>query len=129
MAAAFKGARAVVAVDVDRDAIAAARESGELNDLPIAIEFVVADFRTSFQLVAGTGRDSPMLFDVVVANLTGGMLTTSAADVRRFVAPGGILVMSGFDESERGSVTTAFDALTLVGRYEEDGWLGLVFRS
>jgi ribosomal protein L11 methyltransferase len=119
MAAAFKGAREVSAVDVDPDAIDAARESVAKNRLPIDIDFVVDDFRT------GLNRGS---FDVICANLTGGMLTTSAERIQSLLARGGIVVMSGFDETERAAVRAAFAGMSDVASLSEDGWVALVLR-
>lgn len=120
MAAALTGAREVIAVDVDPDAIDAARESAAMNQLPIEVEFIVDDFRT------GVNRG---LFDVICANLTGGMLTTSAERIQSFLAPGGVIVMSGFDESERAGVRDAFARLREVSSLTEDGWVSLVLSS
>jgi ribosomal protein L11 methyltransferase len=123
MAAALGGASEVVAVDVDGDAIEAARESAALNTLPVAIEFVIADFRDP------TVPLNLRQCSVVVANLTGGMLTASANEVMQLVAPGGALVVSGFDQAERDRVAAAFSPMVLQTSYEEDGWISLVFRS
>jgi ribosomal protein L11 methyltransferase len=125
MAAALKGAREVVAADVDPDAIEAARESAALNELPVAVNFVVCDFRTA-------GRRStlkPRHYNVVFANLTGGMLISSADRIASFVAPGGLLVMSGFEESEHEAVRRAFAPMTDAASLSEDGWIGIVLRS
>ena len=121
MAAALKGAREVHAVDVDPDAIEAAHESAALNQLPIAIAFAVSDFRS--ELTTGGG------FEVLLANLTGGMLTSSATKIAELIAPGGLLVISGFDESERALVRAAFAALTDLALLTEDGWVALVLRT
>jgi ribosomal protein L11 methyltransferase len=118
MAAAIKGAREIVAVDVDPDAVDAARESAAMNELPTEIQWSVEDFRTTDHVA-----------DVICANLTGGMLMTSAARIQSFLAPGGLIVMSGFDESERPHVRAAFGALQDVAFLSEDGWVALVLRS
>ena len=47
MAAALTGARAVLAVDADPDAIESARASASLNALPVPVDFAVSDFRES----------------------------------------------------------------------------------
>jgi ribosomal protein L11 methyltransferase len=120
MAAALKGAREVIAVDVDADAIDAARESAAMNQAPIQVEFVVDDFRT------GVNRG---VFDVICANLTGGMLTTSAERIQSFLASGGVIVTSGFDESEQAGVRNAFGRLREVSSLSEDGWVSLVLSS
>ena len=118
MAAALKGARGVVAVDVDPDAIEAARESAAMNELPIAIQWAVEDFRSA-------NRQA----DVICANLTGGMLMTSAERIQSFLVPGGLIVLSGFDENERAAVRDAFANLRDVASFTEDGWVSLVLRS
>jgi ribosomal protein L11 methyltransferase len=123
MAAACKGAREVLAVDVDPDAIEAARESAAPNPLPPVVDFRVDDFRS--QSAGLTSRH----YDVVLANLTGGMLMRSASRISELVAPGGVLVMSGFDEHERASVREAFNHLGDGAVYTEEGWIGLVLRS
>ena len=79
MAAALMGARRVTGVDVDPDAINSAESSARLNTLPDTIVFQVSDFRHSPQSPA----------DLVVANLTGGMLTSSAASIAALVRPHG----------------------------------------
>jgi ribosomal protein L11 methyltransferase len=119
MAAALRGAHEVVALDVDPDAIDAARQSAAMNTLPVTIDFRVADFR------AGLRAE---LYDVVFANLTGGMLISSADRLASFVAPRGLLVMSGFDDSERGAVRHAFADMAEVMILSEETWVGLVLR-
>ena len=123
MAAALKGACEVIAVDVDPDAIEAARESAAMNQLPVVIDWVVEDFRES------TARLNPRHYEVMCANLTGGMLITSAERMQSFLAPGGLLIMSGFDENERATVRSAFSKLHDVNALTEESWVSLVLRS
>jgi ribosomal protein L11 methyltransferase len=118
MAASLKGAREVVAVDVDPDAIDSARESAALNTLPPVIQFRVADFRQD----SAIGRA-----DIVLANLTGGVLMSSASQIQSVLAPGGVLVMSGFDESERDGVRAAYAALELREEFLDDGWVAFQY--
>lgn len=119
MAAALRGARSVVGIDVDVDAIASADASARLNTLPDTIEFRVADFRSA----------PPKAADVVLANLTGGMLTSTAATLATFVRPGGTLIISGFDHTEMDAVRQAFGAFTEHRRLTEDTWMALHFVS
>jgi ribosomal protein L11 methyltransferase len=115
MAAALMGARSVVGIDIDQDAIDSAEASARLNTLPDSITFRVADFR----------RDPPAPADVVLANLTGGMLTSSAAAIAALVKPGGRLIVSGFDHSEVAAVRAAFPRFAEARRLDEDGWIAL----
>ncbi len=118
MAAALRGARSVRAVDVDADAIASAEASARLNPPLPNLRFQIADFRTT-QL-----EDA----DVVVANLTGGMLTSAARSIEALVRPGGQLIVSGFDRNEATPVREAFAAFSDGSRLEEDEWVALSLR-
>lgn len=115
MAAALRGARQVLGIDVDQDAIASAEHSARLNTLPDTLTFTVSDFRA----------DPPPPADLVLANLTGGMLTSSAAIIAGLVRPSGRLILSGFDHTEVGQVLDAFPAFAERQRLSEDNWIAL----
>lgn len=119
MAAALRGARSVVAIDVDQDAIRSAQASARLNALPGSMTFQVGDFRFH----------PPARADIVIANLTGGMLISTAAQVAGLLNDDGQVIVSGFDESEQDAVVAAFPTLTHQQRLAEDGWVALRFRS
>jgi len=111
------GASGVLAIDDDADAIAAAEENVALNrESRIALE--VADFRTST-----IGQ-----FDVVIANLTGGLLIATAERLQSFAAASGHLVLSGFLDREEVDVVKAFGGCTVTSRAQEDEWICLVCR-
>jgi ribosomal protein L11 methyltransferase len=121
LAAFASGARDVVAVDVDPDAIDSARESARLNPRIGRIHWLVGDFRDRGWDVLSGGP-----FDLVLANLTGGMLISAASRIRELIKrDDGILICSGFDRDEQPRVE---EALGLVKRHEllEEGWVGLV---
>ena len=115
MAAALSGASDVLGLDVDQDAIDAARASAGLNHLPPVVRFEIGDFRAEPLPPA----------DLVVANLTGGMLRLTAATLMDLKRPGGTLVISGFDESEEPAVRAAFSGVGVVERLEEATWVAL----
>lgn len=119
MAAALSGARRVVGIDVDEDAIGSAEASARLNTLPDTITFQVSDFR----------KAPPTPADLVLANLTGGMLTSSAGAIAALVRTGGCLMVSGFDESESASVRRAFSGFAEEARLVEDQWVALWLKS
>jgi len=115
MAAALMGARSVIGIDIDQDAIDSAEASARMNTLPDTIAFQVLDFR----------NDPPTPADLVLANLTGGMLTSSAAAIAALVRPHGRLILSGFDHTEVDRVIAAFDRFMERQRLSEDNWLAL----
>lgn len=115
MASALMGARSVVGIDIDQDAIDSAETSARMNTLPDTITFQVLDFR----------NDPPRPADLVLANLTGGMLTSSAAAIAALVRPGGQLIISGFDHTEVDRVLAAFEPFLERERLTEDNWIAL----
>jgi ribosomal protein L11 methyltransferase len=115
MAAALSGARRVVGIDVDQDAIDSAETSARLNSLPDTIAFEVSDFR----------ERPPQAADLVLANLTGGMLTSTAGAIAGLVRPHGQLILSGFDHTEVAGVLAAFTSFKEQQRLSEDNWLAL----
>lgn len=128
IAAALSGARIVNGVDVDQDAIDNARHNVGLNhaftsggpksDAAAAPMFDVGDFREHTMRTA----------DLVMANLTGGMLRSAADAIRALVAPGGTLLVSGFDESERPHVREAFGEWPEETAAVEETWVALTLR-
>ncbi len=115
MAAALSGARRVLGIDVDVDAIQSAETSARMNTLPDTIEFQVSDFRSA----------PPAPAEVVLANLTGGMLTSSGPQIAALVKPGGQMILSGFDHTEVDGVLAAFPGFTALQRLIEDNWIAL----
>jgi ribosomal protein L11 methyltransferase len=111
------GASGVLAIDDDADAIAAAEENVRLNqEARIALE--VAELRAS-----KIGQ-----FEIVIANLTGGLLIACADRLMSFAVPGGRLILSGFMEPEERAVIAAFAACSLENQTKEDEWLCAVLR-
>ena len=115
MAAALMGARSVLGIDIDQDAIDSAETSARLNTLPDTITFRVGDFRSH----------PPKAADIVFANLTGGMLTSSAEVIAGLVRNHGNLIISGFDRTEVDGVRASFASFTERHRLSEDNWIAL----
>jgi ribosomal protein L11 methyltransferase len=112
IAASLLGASPVVAIDDDPDAIQSARENVELN-AGAGVELRVADLRT-------TDLET---FDVVLANLTGGLLIQAAEPLHDLARASGYLILSGFMASEEAEVTAAFATLTTTHRAQEEEWV------
>ena len=107
------GARSAVGIDIDPDALENARANAALNDV---------DDRATFEL--GDFRDMSHHGDVVLANLTGGLLERSAAALAAALGPGGTLILSGFMESETSAVLAAIDRFVpLQSIAQEEEWM------
>jgi len=113
------GAITIVAADYDPDAVESARENLELNHAEAAIELLQLD-------LVDPSAISGRAFDLVFANLTGGMLARFAGTLAVFTTAGGTLITSGVTLEEDTMVT---DALTAAGfsrtrRDTEREWVG-----
>jgi len=111
IAASRLGANRVYGVDDDPDALDAARDNMTLNP-GTTVEFVVADFR-SLTL-------APV--DLLLANLTGALLVSSASMLARLVLPTGRLVLSGFSVDDTDEVVAAFRNRVVERRSSEEEW-------
>lgn len=115
--AAKLGAAFVAAIDSDPDAVENARENIAANGVEKIVEAHVDDLETTTLAPA----------DIVVANLTGTLLSRHAADLARLVRPGGSLIVSGFNVDERPRVTDALSSqFELTEAAEEDDWFAFV---
>lgn len=112
IAAGLLGASPVVAIDDDPDAIQSARENADLNP-GTHLDVRVVDLRTA---------DLPA-FDVVLANLTGGLLIQAAGRLQDLAGPAGRLILSGFMHHEEAGVLDAFARFAAIRRAEEEEWV------
>jgi ribosomal protein L11 methyltransferase len=123
IAAKVLGAARVVGIDVDGDAIDNARENAEMNGLNGSIELRQADLDDET-------RDPAATFDVVLANLTGGLLEHAAGAISSAAALPGALVISGYQRHEAGRVLDALGRFgwELDAEREDSGWVGARLR-
>ena len=125
IAASKLGAAPVVAIDFDPDAIASAQECLDLNGLTAAIELRQVDLERE-SIIAGQP------FDIILANLTGGMLMRMAARLCALTVAGGTLIVSGVTREEDAGVIAAFQTagatlFTRVVENHDSEWVGLRF--
>jgi ribosomal protein L11 methyltransferase len=112
IAASLLGSSFVVGIDHDADAVQSARENLALN--PAAkVDLRVVDLKTTVLF----------RFDLVVANLTGTLLTQTSGRLQDLIVPRGPLILSGFMKEEESAVLAAFPALRVVDRSEEEEWV------
>ena len=118
IAAARLGATGVVALDIDSDAVQAARDNVVRNGVSAVVDVRLADL-ASMELPPA---------DVVLANLTAFDLRRFRSQLERLVAPGGALVASGFTSDQAPLVVESFAEFSVAERGEEDDWVAFVFR-
>ena len=107
----------MVGVDIDRQALEAARSNSRLNG-------VDASYTDSHGL-----SQSATTFDVVLANILSNPLKLLAPALLARLAPGGFLVLSGILERQSDEVSAAFArynaSMALTAWRREDGWVCL----
>ena len=113
------GAARAVGIDVDADAIDAARENLTLNREVSHVAFELADLMSAALPTA----------DIVTANLTSALLARSADRLLAAARDGGILILSGLMRPERDGVARAFASASIVRERDEDEWVGLTVKK
>jgi len=118
IAAVLLGARSAVGVDNDPDALTSAAENVALNAVGDRVRLLNEDL-----------RDLGSPADIVLANLTGGMLERYAATLAALTASPGHLIVSGVMESET-TVIPALEQLLKLERVDrEDEWVCAAFQA
>ena len=115
---------AIVAGDIDPVAVRAAQANARLNRAAPLITFTRA---------AGTG--APVIaaaapYDLILANILLGPLTRLAVPLRKLMAPGARIVLSGLLPSHANAALAIYRAqgLILERRIQREGWATLVLR-
>ncbi|MEI7548151.1 MAG: 50S ribosomal protein L11 methyltransferase [Actinomycetota bacterium] len=111
------GAASAVGVDIAPAAVPVTQANAAANG--VAEQVTVST--TLLEDVVGT-------FDVVVGNLLAPTLVALAEDLRRVMAPGGALVVSGILASAHTHVLDALAPLRVTATDELDGWVAVTLR-
>jgi ribosomal protein L11 methyltransferase len=116
------GAERVLGLDIDPDAIAAARRNATLNDCPDRLDLLLAGPELLHDRLP---------FPLVLANLLAHTHLALAPRYRRLVAPGGQLILGGILEHEDAEVIEALGGagFALEERLVIEGWSGLRLRA
>jgi len=114
----------VLAVDLDRKAIAVTNDNARRNRLSPRIR---ARFSNGFRSRAVQNAQP---FDLITANILANPLCRMAPDLARNLMPGGVAVLAGFYAADGNRVLAAQRAqgLRLCRRFIVDGWETLVLR-
>ncbi|EAT12875.1 50S ribosomal protein L11 methyltransferase [Bermanella marisrubri] len=113
IAAMLLGARDLLGIDIDPQAILASNENSERNGLnPDSYHYCLPE-------------DAPQQqADLVLANILAGPLVELKDSILSYLKPGGDLVLSGILASQGQTVATAYDSeCDILSIDEEDGWV------
>jgi len=123
--AAMLGARTVIAVDNDADAILNARDNVVRNGVAAAVRLEERIVDEAYLDAAGPGA-----FDVIVANVLSGVLRPLLAAFRASVRPGGYVILGGILEHEADDMLDALLAagFRIMGEDLEHEWWGVLAR-
>jgi len=113
--------RPVLATDIDANAVRAARANARVNRAGALVEVVRADGIRAPQVHARAP------FDLAFGNVLLGPLLRFAFPLRRLIASGGRIVLSGLLPPQANAVIAAYRPLALERRITLDGWTTLVF--
>ncbi|MEQ9607155.1 MAG: 50S ribosomal protein L11 methyltransferase, partial [Kiloniellaceae bacterium] len=114
----------VLGVDNDAPSIRVAQENLEANGVADAVTLLCGDgFRDARVRQAGP-------YDLILANILAEPLCRMAGDVKRHLAPGGLVILSGLLTTQERQVTARYRAagLVLVTRYRLAEWSTLVLK-
>lgn len=111
------GASRATAIDIAPASIAVTRANAEANGVADRIEV------SNTPLADVDGQ-----FDIVVANILAPVLIDLAADLRRVVAPGGVVIISGVLADRHDHVEGALHPLQPTRRRTLDGWAALTLQ-
>lgn len=114
IAAAKLGAREVLAVDLDENAVKVAKENIQFNQVENMVQVEVGNLAEG-----ATGT-----YDVVVANILAEVICILAKEVKRFLKPKGMFLTSGIiaEKTEMVKKALAEQGLTVVEVMEKGEW-------
>ena len=115
----------VVATDIDPVAVQVARENVRLNGVAMRVRLVTAAGLNHPVIAAGAP------YDLIVANILAGPLVALAPAIRRALAPGGAVVLSGLTLEQERRVAAAYRNVGLVRdrAIRRGEWATLVLRA
>jgi len=114
----------LLASDIDRRSVEVARDNAQLNRAGPWVEVI---FGKGF---AAPAFNAQRKFDLVLANILANPLKALALPMRRHLAPGETVILSGLLPSQANAVIAAYRTVGLVlqKKIEQDGWTSLLLR-
>jgi ribosomal protein L11 methyltransferase len=113
----------VLACDIDRNSVRVAAENVGLNEVAGLVTCRQSDGYQAREVRAGAP------YDLIFANILARPLAAMAPDLARYLAPGGVAILSGLLAGQEAYVAAAHRAqgLAFRGRIARTGWRTLIF--
>ena len=128
IAAARLGAGAVLALDIDEDAVRVAAENALANGVADRVRVAQGSLA---EVLAGQYGPEWRGVPLVVANILAHVIVKLLdAGLGETVAPGGLLVLSGILDAQAADVTAALarNGLTLAAKEHQEDWVAIIAR-
>ncbi len=108
------GAKNVLGVDIDDDAVAVAKENAQINHCKDNVKFVKGDLTKGINFEA----------DIVVANLMAEMVIALTTSVKKHMKPNAVFISSGILVEKKEKVITALKEadFEICETLDRDGW-------
>ena len=120
IAALLLGAKRAVGVDIDEAGVRTAVENARINGLSDCFTGIHGNLTDK---VHGT-------FDVVAANIVADVIILLTGDIRQFLKPGAVYLISGIIDTREQDVLSAVEKdFEILQRREEKGWVAIALRS
>jgi ribosomal protein L11 methyltransferase len=116
--------RPVVASDLDPESVRVATANAHANGVASLVRVVAANGYRSRSIRAGRP------YDLIVSNILAKPLCRLALDLKRHLAPGGYVILSGLLNAQETQVLNAHrrHGLALMSRWRSEGWSALILR-
>ncbi|MBE6376344.1 MAG: 50S ribosomal protein L11 methyltransferase [Lentisphaerae bacterium] len=123
IAGALLGYEVIDAFDFDPEAVTVSEENAGLNKVGDRINFSVGN--------AADWQGRPEKYDLVCANILGHLLIAFRFNIVSWVAPGGILVLSGILDRDFDKVSAAFAEVGMkeLERFRDKDWTSGIFSA
>lgn len=120
IAALLLGAKEAVGVDIDETAVRTAVENAGINKVDSRFTGICGNLTDK---VAGK-------YDLITANIVADAVMLLSKDVRSFMRPDTVCIMSGIIDARGDEVAQAIEAdFDIIERYEDNGWVCLVAKA
>lgn len=120
VAALLLGARSAVGVDIDPLAVKTAAENARLNGVEGKFTGICGNLA---EKVSGS-------FQLIAANIVADVVIELTKDAPRFLAPGGVYIVSGIIDAREDDVLAALAGrFTVIEHREDRGWVAMALRA